>query len=187
MAAKNGKTDTTPEVALDLEHELPPAEEAAAETQAPPASAEVQKLQQENAALYDRLARLQAEFDNFRKRSQREQADFREYAVADAARLFLPVLDSLELALAHARQGSELHAGLALVQRQFMDALQKLGVQPVPAAGQPFDPALHQAVEMVETREVRDHHVVDELQRGYKIKERLLRPAMVRVARNPEG
>jgi molecular chaperone GrpE len=185
MAAKNGKSDDTPEVALDVEHELPPAE---VETgHASSTAAEFQKLQQENAALYDRLARLQAEFDNFRKRSQREQVDFREYAVADAAKLFLPVVDSLERALAHAEPSSELHSGLELVQRQFLDALQKVGVRPIAAEGEPFDPALHQAVEMVETRDVPDHHVLDELQRGYKIKERLLRPAMVRVARNPEG
>jgi len=178
---KNGKSEhETPDVGLDVDHELPPAEESQA------ASAEVQKLQQENAALYDRLARMQAEFDNVRKRAQREQADFREYAVADAAKLFLPVVDSLERALAHSAQGSELHSGLELVQRQFLDALQKLGVQPIAASGQPFDPALHQAVEMVETSDVPDHYVVDEFQRGYKIKDRLLRPAMVRVARNPE-
>ncbi len=179
--AKNGKTETeAPE--LDVAHELPPAE---AET---PASAEVQKLglqrlKDERDAVLDRLARLQAEFDNFRKRSQREQADFREYAVAEAARSFLPVLDSLELALAHAAEGQR--NGIELIQRQFLDALARVGVKPLETKGQPFDPALHQAVEMVATDDVPDHHIVDELQRGYKIKERLLRPAMVRVAKKP--
>jgi molecular chaperone GrpE len=74
--------------------------------------------------------------------------------------------------------------GIELIYRQFQDALQKIGVQPIPAVGQVFDPRVHEAVEMVDSTEVPDHHVLDELQRGYKYKDRLLRPAMVRVARN---
>ncbi len=185
MARKNGKTEPEAEAILDAAHELPPAEDDAG-----PAAAvlpeELQRLQDEREMLYDRLARLQAEFDNYRKRATREQAEFREYAVTDAARLFLPVLDSLELALQHAR-GGEFRSGVELIYRQLLDALGKLGVQPLAAQGQPFDPALHQAVEMVETTAVPDHHVVEEMQRGYKIKERLLRPAMVRVARNQKS
>ena len=77
--------------------------------------------------------------------------------------------------------------GVELIYRQFQDALQKIGVQPIPALGQVFDPRVHEAVEMVDTTEVADHHVFDELQRGYKYKDRLLRPAMVRVARNSGG
>src|SRR5205823_3967444 len=138
-----GKTETAaPE--LDVAHELPPAEESA------PASAELQKLKEERDALLDRLARLQAEFDNYRKRAAREQAEFREYAVADAAKSFLPVLDSLERAREHAGD-AEARSGVELIERQFLDALSKLGVRPLEAKGQPFDPALHQAVEMVES------------------------------------
>jgi len=80
----------------------------------------------------------------------------------------------------------DFHAGIELIDKQFHDALAKLGVEPVPAEGVKFDPNLHQAVQMVESKEAEDNQVIDELQRGYKLKDRLLRPAMVRVARNPK-
>jgi molecular chaperone GrpE len=186
MGKGNGKTDTTN---LDIEHELPPAESgeetasAASSTVAP--VSEVDKLRAERDALLDRLARLQAEFDNARKRAAREQQDFREFAAADAIKNILPVLDSFERALkAPAAGSSDLRSGLELIFRQFQDALQKLGVQPIESVGKPFDPRLHEAVEMVDTAEAPDHQVLDEFQRGYNYKGRLLRPAMVRVARN---
>ena len=80
---------------------------------------------------------------------------------------------------------TEFRGGVELIYKQLQDALGNLGLRPIPAKGEPFDPHLHQAIEMVETDEAEDHHVLDELQRGYKLKDRLLRPAMVRVARNP--
>jgi molecular chaperone GrpE len=199
MAKGNGK----PEVNLDLERELPAAEDgeetgpisitgkAADESTA----SETEKLKAERDALLDRLARLQAEFDNARKRGVREQQEFREYAAADVIKNFLPILDSFERALkaggdsnANSNSNSnEFRNGIELIYRQFQDALQKIGVQPIVSVGQAFDPRIHEAVEMVDTSEVPDHHVLDELQRGYKYKERLLRPAMVRVARNARG
>ncbi len=189
MGKGNGKTEATN---LDLEHELPPAESeddttASGETTAAAAGAgsEIERLRAERDALLDRLARLQAEFDNARKRAAREQQEFRDFAAADAIKTILPALDSFERALkAPASDASDLRNGLELIDRQFQDALQKLGVQPISALGKPFDPRLHEAVEMVDTNEVEDHHVLDELQRGYKYKDRLLRPAMVRVAKN---
>ena len=193
MAKGNGKT----EVNLDLDRELPAAEDeetgpisitgkAADES----AASETEKLRAERDALLDRLARLQAEFDNARKRAVREQQDFREYAAADVIKNFLPILDSFERALKAGgdsnsnSNSNEFRNGIELIYRQLQDALQKIGVQPIVSVGQPFDPRVHEAVEMVDTTEVPDHHVLDELQRGYKYKERLLRPAMVRVARN---
>jgi molecular chaperone GrpE len=176
---------------LDLEHELPQAEdektEAATQTvpQASSLEAEIEHLQTEKASYLDRLARLQAEFDNYRKRSAREQQDFRDYALADALKQVLPILDSLDRALKTENASAEdFRSGIELIDRQFHDVLLRLGVEPIQAAGQPFDPNLHQAIQMVETHEVADNHVIDELQRGYKIKDRLLRPAMVRVAQN---
>lgn len=190
MRKGNGKTNVNK---LDLEHELPPAEagdnltptpEQAAAGQAGAVS-EVEKLKAERDALLDRLARLQEEFDNARKRAAREQQEFREFAAADVLRNILPILDSFERALkAVGGESGEFRSGVELIYRQFQDALQKMGVQPIPAAGQLFDPRVHEAIEMVDTTEVKDHHVLDELQRGYKYKDRLLRPAMVRVARN---
>lgn len=149
------------------------------------AESEVERLQAERDALLDRLARLQAEFDNYRKRAARESADFREYAVADAARAILPVIDSFGLAIKNADAHPEdFRKGVELIFKQMQDVLQKLNVQRVPAQGEPFDPRVHDAIEIVESNEVPDHHVLEELQPGYRIKDRLLRPAMVRVAKN---
>lgn len=184
MGKGNGKS----EVNLDLEHELPAAEggddpvEASAAPTASVAS-EIDKVRAERDALLDRLARLQAEFDNARKRAAREQQEFREFAAAEVIKNILPVLDSLERALKASAEGDDLRSGVELIHRQFLDALQKLGVQPIPTEGKEFDPRVHEAIEMVQTQEVEDHHVLDEVQRGYKYKDRLLRPAMVRVAR----
>ena len=192
MGKGNGKTETTN---FDLEHELPPAE-GDDETPSPSSTAaagtgavsELDKLLAERDALLDRLARLQAEFDNARKRAAREQQEFREFAAADVIKNILPVLDSFERALkAPAGDSNDLRGGLELIYRQFQDALQKMGVQPIESVGKPFDPRVHEAIEMVDTTEAEDHHVLDELQRGYNYKGRLLRPAMVRVARNTSG
>ena len=180
MAGKNGKADEQSTQALDVEHELPPADEKEVAADA----GELEKVRKERDALLDRLARLQAEFDNARKRSAREQQDFKEYALADALKSLLPIVDSFDRALASGESGPEFVNGVQLINRQFHDMLSKLGLQAIEAKGQPFDPNVHQAVQMVETEEVPDHHVIDELQRGYKLKERLLRPAMVRVATN---
>ena len=192
MAKGNGKPD------LDLEHELPPAEnegDSMPDAGAPPVPApgagaqdELRKLTAERDLLYDRLARLQADFENQRKRLVKEQADYREYALADAIKELLPIVDSFDRAIKHeGGEDKDFRSGVELINRQLHDALAKLGVRPIPAHGEPFDPHLHQAVQMVETDEVADNHVLDELQRGYKLKDRLLRPAMVRVARNPRS
>src|SRR6202140_403226 len=196
MAKGNGKT----EVNLDLDRELPAAEDEetgpmsiTGKSADESAASETERLKAERGALLDRLARLQAEFDNARKRAVREQQEFREFAAADVIKNFLPILDSFERALkaggdSNSKSNSnEFRNGIELIYRQFQDALQKIGVQPIVSVGQPFDPRVHEAVEMVDTSEVPDHHVLDELQRGYKYKERLLRPAMVRVARNSRG
>ena len=148
------------------------------------AASEVEKLKAERDALLDRLARQQAEFDNARKRAVREQQEFRDFAAADVIKTILPVLDSFERALKAGGNGSEFRGGVELIYRQLLDALQKAGVQPIKSVGEPFDPKMHEAIEMVDTTEVADHHVLDELQHGYRYKDRLLRPAMVRVARN---
>jgi molecular chaperone GrpE len=183
---QNGSSNTE----LELDHELPPAENDAASEQAPvkdgPES-ELEKARAERAAYLDRLARLQAEFDNFRKRNAKEQQEYREYALADALKQLLPILDSLDRAAkTNAASLEDFQSGIELIDKQFHDALAKLGVQPIPTEGALFDPNLHQAVQMVDSDDAEDNHVLDELQRGYKLKERLLRPAMVRVARNPK-
>ena len=193
MKKANGKSET--EMAgLDLEHELPPADGddrdvesaaggAAAEINGP--AAELQKLKAERDSLLDRLARAQAEFDNARKRAVKEQQEFREFAAADAIKPLLPVLDSFERALQVRSEPGDFRSGVELIYKQLQDALAKIGVRAIPAKGEPFDPHVHEAIEMVETSDAPDHEVLEELQRGYKFKDRLLRPAMVKVAKNP--
>jgi molecular chaperone GrpE len=195
MAKSNGKPFQST-ANLDVEHELASGDgsEGTSEQTRPDAPAasvpdELQKVRGERDALFERLARQQAEFENYRKRAGREQQDFRDYALADALKSLLPVLDSFELALknaSHGKDGANLRSGLELVRKQFQDALARLGVREIEANGAAFDPQWHQAVEMVETDRAEDNHVIEELQRGYKLKDRLLRPAMVRVARNPK-
>jgi molecular chaperone GrpE len=148
------------------------------------ADGELQKLRAERNDLFERLARLQAEFDNYRKRAAKENAEYRDYAVSDAARSLLPVVDSFTLALKNsAAKPEDLRKGVELIFKQLQDVLQKLNIERIPAQGEPFDPRVHEAIEMVETDEAPDHHVLEELQPGYRIKGRLLRPAMVRVAK----
>jgi molecular chaperone GrpE len=179
-----------------LENELPPADPAdgfqeknvsGGDTQSfveNAADSELQKVRAERNDLFERLARLQAEFDNYRKRSAKENADFRDFAVSDAARALLPVIDSFTLALKNAAAKPEdLRKGVELIFKQLQDVLQKLNIERIPAQGEPFDPRVHEAIEMVETDAAPDHHVLEELQPGYRIKGRLLRPAMVRVAK----
>jgi molecular chaperone GrpE len=194
MKKANGKSES--EMAgLDLEHELPPAagdenssDTSAGGTAAGEASgpgAEFEKLKAERDSLLDRLARAQAEFENARRRASKEQLDFREYASADAVKSLLPVIDSFERALQVKSEPGDFRSGVELIYKQLQDALAKLGVRAIPAKGEPFDPRYHEAIEMVETSDAADHEVLEELQRGYKFKERLLRPAMVKVAKNP--
>ena len=187
MTKGNGKINEELD-RLDPEHELPVGDEKEEQSglSAGELEAQLERLRAENGNYLDRLARLQAEFDNFRKRAAREQQDYREYALADSLKLLLPILDSLDRALKTAKGApDDVRSGIELIDRQFHDVLSKLGVEPIPAKGAAFDPNVHQAVQMMPTTEVPDNHVVEELQRGYKLRDRLLRPAMVLVAQNP--
>jgi molecular chaperone GrpE len=165
------------------EEVLNPVEGAAAEAAAA-LPTELEQLKGENAQLLDRLARLQAEFDNARKRAAKEQADFRDYAVAGAVEAFLPVLDNFHLALSHSASADQLRTGVELIVKQMEEALRGLGVQTIETVGKQFDPRQHEALESIETTEHPDHQVLEEVRRGYKIKDRLLRPALVKIASN---
>jgi molecular chaperone GrpE len=192
MSKVNVKREQRPgaEVAnLDFEHELP--SEDRADGVAEPATSEsgpgseLQKVKAERDSLLDRLARMQAEFENARRRTVKEQQDFRDFAAADTIKSLLPILDSFERAFQVKSDAAEFRNGIDLIYKQLQAALGKLSLQPIVAEGQLFDPHVHEAIEMVETTDAPDHQVIEELQRGYKLKDRLLRPAMVRVARNP--
>ncbi len=147
---------------------------------------EYDRLKAERDLLFDRLARLQAEFENARKREAKERAEFRDFSVSNAVEQFLPVLDNLQLALKSSGSADQLRTGVELIVKQMEEALRLLNVQPVETVGATFDPRVHEALEMVERNDLPDHQVFDEVRRGYRIRDRLLRPALVRVASNSQ-
>jgi len=174
---------------IDPAAELPPPDETLAEAEATglaPAGdqTEIDQLKAERDQLLDRLARMQAEFENARKRAEREKADFRDHVTGSVVEQFLPVLDNFDLALKSAGSAQQLRSGVSLIVKQMEEILQKMQVSAIPAVGETFDPRMHEALGTVERDDVPDQHVAEEIRRGYKIRERLLRPALVRVAHN---
>ena len=149
-----------------------------------PAMEEIAQLKADKDQLIDRLARIQAEFDNARKREAKERAEAREYTVGSTVESFLAVMDNFQLALKANGTAEQLRSGVELILKQMEDALKGLQVTPVEAVGAQFDPRIHEALGSIETTEFPDHQVLEEIRRGYKIRERLLRPAMVRIAAN---
>ena len=146
--------------------------------------AEYERVKAERDQFFDRLARMQAEFDNARKRETRERAEFRDFAVSGAVEQFLPVLDNFQLALKSEGTAEQLRGGVELIVKQMEEALKTIGVQAVETVGTQFDPRVHEALGSIESADVPDQQVMEEIRRGYRIKERLLRPALVRVAKN---
>jgi len=148
-----------------------------------------EKLKQEKAELYERLLRKQAELDNYRKRAQREKEEFRQRAAEDLIRALLPVLDGFERALKRRAPAvpESFYQGMELIHQQLFDVLAQAGLTTIETSGQLFDPHYHQAVETVVDAGRRDQEIVEELQRGYKLNHRLLRPAIVKVAVKPKA
>jgi molecular chaperone GrpE len=146
---------------------------------------EFDQLKAERDQLLDRLARLQAEFENARKRAERERIEFREYATGNVVEQFLPVVDNFELALKSTGTEEQLRSGVTLIVKQMEEILRQLQVNPVATVGEAFDPRVHEALGSVEREDMPDQHVAEEVRRGYKLRERLLRPALVRVVSNP--
>jgi molecular chaperone GrpE len=159
---------------------------APAEVESPSSRAEIDQLKGERDQLLDRLARLQAEFENARKRAERERLEYRDYATGNVVEQFLPVVDNFELALKSNGTAEQLRHGVELIVKQMDEVLRQLQVNPIPTVGEAFDPRIHEALGSVERDDVPDQHVAEEIRRGYRLRERLLRPAMVRVAHNPK-
>jgi molecular chaperone GrpE len=147
---------------------------------------EIDRLKGERDQAIDRLARLQAEFENARKREARERADFRDFAVSGAVEQFLPVLDNFQLALGSSGSVEQLRTGIELIVKQMEEVLRGLNVTPVETVGTKFDPRVHEALGSVDRNDLPDHQVLEEVRRGYRIRDRLLRPALVRVVNNPQ-
>jgi molecular chaperone GrpE len=148
--------------------------------------ADSEQLKTERDQLLDRLARMQAEFENARKRTERERQEYRDYAVGTVVEQFLPVLDNFELALKSTGSTEQLRSGVELIVKQMEEILRQLQVKPVATVGEQFDPRHHEALGTVEREDLPDQHVAEEVRRGYRLRERLLRPALVRVASNPK-
>jgi molecular chaperone GrpE len=149
------------------------------------AQVELEQLKGERDQLLDRLARLQAEFDNARKREAKERQDARDYTVSSTVEPFLGVMDNFQLALKADGSKEQLRSGVELILKQMEDALRGLNVVPVESVGAQFDPRVHEALGSIETKEFPDHQVLEEIRRGYKVRDKLLRPALVKIASNP--
>lgn len=146
--------------------------------------AERDRLAKEKNELQDLLQRRQAEFDNYRRRNERERGELSEYASMDTVKTLLPILDDFERALKVETADKKYARGMELIYQRLMEALRKTGLEPIPSDPQIFNPHVHHAVEMVDTKDHPDQTILEEYQRGYQFKGRLLRPAMVKVAVN---
>jgi len=159
---------------------------APAEVEAPASRNELDQLKAERDQLLDRLARLQAEFENARKRAERERVEYRDYAAGSVVEQFLPVVDNFELALKSSGTADQLRHGVELIVKQMDEVLRQLQVSAIPTVGEAFDPRIHEALGAVEREDLPDQHVAEEVRRGYRLRERMLRPALVRVVHNPK-
>jgi molecular chaperone GrpE len=148
-------------------------------------AAERDRLAAERADLSDRLLRARAEFDNARRRAERERSDFLQFAAMDLVREILPVLDDFERALKVETADRDYAKGVELIYLRLFETLKRMGLEPIETEGKQFDPNQHEAVQRVETEEAEDQAILGELQRGYNFRGKLLRPAWVRVAVRP--
>jgi molecular chaperone GrpE len=164
----------------DAQAEAPASDVPAAEI----SSAAFAELKADRDQLFDRLARLQAEFDNARKRQEREKQEFRDYAMGNVVEQFLPVVDNFALALNANASAEQLRTGVELIVKQMDETLRNLQVHAVPTVGQQFDPRVHEALGTVEREDLPDQSIAEEIRKGYRIRERLLRPALVRIVSN---
>lgn len=144
---------------------------------------ELDELKKEKEEQYNRMLRIQAEFDNFKRRTEKERVAERKYQAQDLANELLPVLDNFERALQveSSEETSSIIKGITMVYNQFVEALKSQGVEEISTVGEQFDPNLHHAVMQVEEDEFESNEIVEELQKGYMLKDRVLRPSMVKV------
>ena len=158
------------------------------EDEAPSGPKNLKEAQAQIDELEDRLLRLTAEYDNFRKRAQREKNEARQFANQHLLEKQLPVLDNFEMALTAAKDADPaIRDGVQMIYDQFVGVLKDAGVEPIDAEGEPFDPNIHEAISQQETTDVEEGTVVQQVQRGYKLNDRLVRPARVIVAKAPES
>ena len=172
--------DTVEEIEQEMEAAAAEADDTLTKSGSPQAAAAPDSA--DAGEWKNRYMRALADFENFRKRNEREKADFFKYALANTFRDLLPVLDNFDRALDHAEEGDEFHKGVLLIYKQLADVLQKAGLKAIDEAGVHFDPNIHEGVVREENPSVPSHTVTAILQKGYFLHDRLLRPAMVKVA-----
>jgi molecular chaperone GrpE len=148
-------------------------------------TAERDQLAKAKSELQDRVLRLQAEFDNYRKRSEKDRVEFSQYAGMEMIRELLPVLDNFDLAVKAESNDKHYAKGVEMIHQRMADTLKKAGLEPIESTGKPFDPHVHQAVERFATNDAPEDTVLSEFQRGYNFKGKLLRASMVKVAVKP--
>jgi molecular chaperone GrpE len=169
----------------DTKTEDLPAEKPAAADQVDQLRSERDGARAERDEIRDLLLRRQAEFENFRKRTEKERSDYVQYAAMDMVRDLLPILDDFERALKIEGASPEYARGIEMIYNRMYETLKKMGLEPIVSEGKVFDPNLHQAVERVETKDSPDGTILSEFQKGYFFKGKLLRPSMVKVAVRP--
>ncbi|MGA2135253.1 MAG: nucleotide exchange factor GrpE [Bryobacteraceae bacterium] len=176
--ADNNQEQSASEVEEGLPDETP-------ESQIAALTAERDQLAADKAELTDRLLRAMADFENFRRRAERDRSDFIQYAAMETVRDLLPVVDDFRRARKAETADKEYAKGVDLIYQRLWETLKKAGLEPIEAAGKPFDPNVHQAVDRVQSEDLPDQTVLEEYQSGYNFKGKLLRPAMVKVAVRP--
>jgi molecular chaperone GrpE len=174
--------DNQEQKASELEENLPA---VTAEAQIAALTAERDQLAAEKADLKDRLLRALADFDNFRRRAERDRSDYVQFANVEMVRDLIPILDDFRRAMKVETADKDYAKGIELIDQRLFETLKRAGLEPIEAAGKPFDPNLHQAVDRVQSDELPDQTVLEEYQSGYNFKGKLLRPAMVKVAVRP--
>jgi molecular chaperone GrpE len=173
------------------ENPIPPGENASSSSSAPnaPDASGQDPVMAQLAEVQERYVRLYADFENFKKRAARERDEVRRATTESVLGRLLPVLDTFEMAMQAAALPNtnleSLKAGVSMIQGQLRNTVADYGVEEIDAVGKPFDPALHEALSQQETTEVTDGHVISQNRKGYRMKDRLLRPAAVVVARKP--
>jgi molecular chaperone GrpE len=175
VVAEDPQQERTPDSSEPSVYAAPPA---------PPDVSERERLAKEKAEYQDLLQRRQAEFENYRRRSERERGELLEFAAMDTVKALLPILDDFERALKNECVDKEYSRGMELIYQRLYEALKKLGLEPIASDVPVFNPHIHHAVEMVDTKDHPDETILEEYQRGFYFKGRLLRPAMVKVAVN---
>lgn len=183
----NGKQPDEQAPAIEIEADAPQAPASDANTSPTDAvaslNAEVEKLKTEKKEIYDRLLRTAADFENFKKRTKKDEAEAGDRGRKQLLGEILPAIDNLERAVEHAQAGDPVAEGVRLVLKQLTAALEKFNVKPFDSVGKAFDPAVHEALQQQETDEHPPGAIVSEFQKGYMIGAKLLRPALVVVAK----